>query len=466
MVASRGQLLVASGDASERRALARVLLAAGFQVLTAPDLEGVHAALRTSALDVVCVALGLVAEPQALERLRDADPRVPVAIAAPSEALARAAALARTAAGFVVQMPVEAPEVMVASFERAVAERALRAERAAHRDVDGLSRGELLLASGLVARLARQLVAFAELDAAVALSGEPGTGKRTFARLLCEHGRRAAGPVRVCDAGAVDPAVLEGELFDADTGLLRRAIGGTLVVVGLERLPLPLQQRLHLRLWPEGLGVSRSAGGGEAAADVRLCALTDEPVRKLSAEHRLHAPLAVRLALRLELPPLRRRRDEIALFAYHFLRRHAPRLGRTIRRIGTETLRRLRARDWPGNLAELEQVVVAAVAACQGEVLLPRDLEGLAERVPESGAGDWAELADLPYRTAKVRAVQDFDAAYVRHLLAATGGRRREAARRAGLDPANFRRLCHRVGAAAPAAQEPPNCVLPPARRK
>jgi DNA-binding NtrC family response regulator len=153
----------------------------------------------------------------------------------------------------------------------------------------------------------------------------------------------------------------------------------------------------------------------------------------------------------LEIPPLRRRRDDIPLLAYHFLRRHAARAGRPIARIGAEAMKKLRAHPWPGNVRELEAVIEHAVVMARADVIVPADLplgppggevaEGPRAAVTIAGA----DALERPYAEAKDRATSAFDRAYVERMLARTSGNVSEAARLAGMDRSNFRRLMKKV---------------------
>jgi DNA-binding NtrC family response regulator len=158
-------------------------------------------------------------------------------------------------------------------------------------------------------------------------------------------------------------------------------------------------------------------------------------------------------AVLLEVPPLRRRRDDIPLLAYHFLGRLAKREGKDIRRISGEALTALRRHAFPGNVGELERAIEHAVVMARGRVIQTADLplgNGEADddqdRAPSEGvAFAEGEVMDLPYAEAKVRAVATFDQVYVTRCLEQAGGNVSEAARLAGLDRSNFRRLLKRM---------------------
>src|SRR5690606_6779516 len=157
----------------------------------------------------------------------------------------------------------------------------------------------------------------------------------------------------------------------------------------------------------------------------------------------------------IELPPLRKRRDDIAILAYHFLRKYAARQGREVTKISDEAMRVLRSQNWPGNVRELENAMEHALVYWKEDTIMPHHLpSGRHSRAPltvESAApGElWLSLpenlAEPPYRDAKQRALNMFDDAYFSALLRRTGGNISEAARQAGLDRSNFRRASKRT---------------------
>jgi DNA-binding NtrC family response regulator len=153
----------------------------------------------------------------------------------------------------------------------------------------------------------------------------------------------------------------------------------------------------------------------------------------------------------LEVPPLRRRREDVPLLAYHFLARFAAREGKAIRRIAAEALKLLRAHPWPGNVGELRGAVEHAAVMARGDVILPADLPiGREGAEGDDGDADPAlmaagEVLELPYAEAKEQAVTAFDRAYVERRMKRTGGNVSEAARLSGMDRSNFKRLLKRV---------------------
>ena len=205
--------------------------------------------------------------------------------------------------------------------------------------------------------------------------------------------------------------------------------------------------------------ITRASGVEPRRVDARIIAATHEDPRELTAAGRLREDLYYRLsAVLINLPPLRQRKEDIPLLAHHFLQKYGKKDGRDVRRISVEAMRALRDHPWPGNVRELESAIEYASVIARGDVIWPADLPpplappdagpgARRRRRGASGAALPAELGELPYAEAKERAIEAFDRAYVAQLMAGAGGNVSEAARRAGIDRSNFRRLRKKVGA-------------------
>ncbi|MBI4700095.1 MAG: sigma-54-dependent Fis family transcriptional regulator [Deltaproteobacteria bacterium] len=452
----RATVLVVEPDTAQRRSLARTLLSGGFEVLTAPDLDHAGSLLRSGRVEASLCSFATLHQGRGGAALSAIDPLHQVVIAAPLGQAGPASALAVEQDGEVVLLPAAPPELVCQAVGRAVRHRRA-VEKLRRGDDSGARAGdhELVGQSDAMARLRRLALAVADLDVPLLLSGEPGTGKKLLGRWIHAHGRRRDSPLGWFDCELVAPERQERELRgDPETdegpatpGLLRRLAGGTLVLGQIGSANAAVQRRL-LGLLEPGPSVPPAAH----LPPPRLVALAREPGPELVARGKLLPELWLHLAGgHVRLPPLRQRRDDIPLLAGHFVRRHAERLGRPSVRLSMHALRVLRARDWPGNVRELEQVVAAAVVVSGGTVIYPRDLAGVAGLDEPGVLGDaapgGARLAELPYRRARAELIADFEAGYVRALLDACGGNRSEAARRAGLDRSNFRRLCRKVAA-------------------
>jgi transcriptional regulator with GAF, ATPase, and Fis domain len=229
----------------------------------------------------------------------------------------------------------------------------------------------------------------------VHLLGESGTGKELAARFLHSAGPRAAGPFVAANCGAIPASLAEAEFFghtkgaftgaDADRpGLFQQAHGGTLFLDEVEAMP-PAQQDLLLRVVQDG--VVRPVGSRETRqVDVRLVTASNVDLRTLAAAGRFRSDLWYRLnVLRVELPRLRDRADDIPTLAGHLLRRIAAETGDPVKSLSAGALRTLASHDWPGNVRQLENMLRQAAALVDGDVIDSVDLEEPRPAPPSAG---------------------------------------------------------------------------------
>ena len=435
------RVLVVDDEPVVRRTLARALMARGIAVDTAEGGAAAIDLLRTRAIDAVLLdrAMPDYDGLAVLSRMRQEHPDVEVVMMVPGADPAAAERALREGAYDVVHKPIEAPDMVARSVERAAERRRLIARaRALEGKVAAQEPlGELVVASARMVELDRRATSVASTSAPVLILGERGTGKELFARAIHRRSNRAGGPLHALRLAGLPEGLALVEL----SGALEHAEGGTLILDDVADLPPAAQSAL-----------SRALEG--RAHDVRVVATAQPVIRDRVKEGSFREDLFYRLAIvPLEIPPLRRRRDDIPVLAYHFLSRLAPRTGREIRRIGVEALRKLREHDWPGNVRELAAVIEHAAVMAKGDVILPADLPiGQAndrddddDAPPGAVSVGGSELFEMPYAEAKDRAVEAFDAAYVDRLMKRGGGNLSESARLAGMDRSNFRRLVKRA---------------------
>ena len=247
-------------------------------------------------------------------------------------------------------------------------------------------------AEGLVGRSPAFNAALASMQRVAASSlpvlllGESGTGKELFARAVHEGSARAGGPFVVVDCSGLAETLFESELFGYEKGaftgaqarkigLVETAQGGTIFLDEMGDVPLSMQVKL-LRLIESG--TYRRVGGVELRqSDFRLIAATHKPLERMVSEGRFRQDLYYRIsAFPIVLPPLRARRDDIALLVDTFLRRAAGH-GKPLA-VSSEAMARLAAHDWPGNIRELRNVLERARLLADDGVIRGRDLpEGL-----------------------------------------------------------------------------------------
>ena len=222
-------------------------------------------------------------------------------------------------------------------------------------------------------------------------------------------------------------------------GLFQAADGGTLMLDEIGDLPPQVQVKL-LRVLQDG-EIKRVGANEPVRVDVRVVAATHVDLGRAMRDGRFREDLYYRVGvITIPLPPLRERADDIPLLAHHFLSKYAARSGREVTRFSAEALRELATHAWPGNVRELENAVERAVVMAGGSTVLPGDLPPAVLSDDEPAAGDRGVL-DLPFAEAKRRTVADFEETYVRHMIRRAGGNVSQAARQAGLDRSNFRRI-------------------------
>ncbi len=228
----------------------------------------------------------------------------------------------------------------------------------------------------------------------VLITGESGTGKERVARAIHDASDRRERPFLVINCGAIPDALIEAELFGHERGaytgavssrggLFREADGGTLLLDEIGELAPALQVKL-LRVLQErkvrGVGAA-----SEVPVDVRVLAATNRPVEDDVRAGRFRQDLYYRLnVIRVEVPPLRDRREDVRPLAEHFLARCAAEQNKDLRALSPDALRALESYEFPGNVRELENIIERAVALATGQTIglgdLPRELSGAASQ--------------------------------------------------------------------------------------
>ena len=301
----------------------------------------------------------------------------------------------------------------------------------------------------------------AQVDAAVLILGDTGTGKELVARAIHEHSLRRGRPFVPVNCGALPENLVESELFgyvkgafsgaDGDKpGRFEAADGGTLFLDEVADLPLAAQVKLLRFL--DSQTVERLGSIRSISLDVRVLAATNRDVRKAIEAGAFREDLFYRLAVvQIELPPLASRREDIVELAVYFLTQRA---GDRVH-LSPAAAEVLHAHHWPGNVRELRNAIEHAAVVCGGDLILPQHLPA-AVRAAAGGAGPGASRMDqaaeayldsLPPGAGKFsRAVEPLERALIRRVLAETHGNQSAAADLLGLHRNTLRNKLRQLG--------------------
>jgi len=334
--------------------------------------------------------------------------------------------------------------------------------------------GELIGDSPRMLEVYRLIMGVAPTSSTVLILGESGTGKELVARAIHQQSPRAKKPFVAVNCGAIPRELVESELFGhlrgaftgaqaARAGLFESADGGTILLDEVGDLPLAAQVKL-LRALQHG-EIKRVGADESRTVDVRVLAATNVDLHERIRAGQFRQDVFYRLnVIAIELPPLRERGDDVLLLANHYLQKFARSMGRDIKHLSSDAVHAARSYDWPGNVRELEHAIEHAMVLAQHDVISATDLPFVRRSShPSSGrmstaapataeetstAGDAEtrkdEWSKMTYADAKKRMLARFDNEYTSELLKSTEGNMSEAARRAGLDRSNFRRLLKR----------------------
>ncbi len=461
---ARGRILVVEDEAYVRTSLAELLRARGYDVELAATVTDACESLKRAPVDVVLTDLKMPGNNglDLVRRVRSGYPSLPVVVLTGQGTIASAVECVKAGAADYILKPAD-PDALMMALERAIAARALRREVDYLRTglEDEVGDGGLPIGENAAwLEVMRKVRSAAPSDATVLLLGESGTGKELVARMIHGLSRRAAGPYVRVNCAAVPTDMWESEFFGhrrgsftgatADReGRFRLAHRGTLFMDEIGSMTQAAQAKM-LRVLQDG-EFDRLGDERPTRVDVRVVTATNADLPAEVAAGRFRQDLFYRLnVVRIDLPPLRDRPDDIALLAERFVKQIATSLGRPAPVIPPEVMIDLIAYAWPGNVRELRNVIERALILNPGPTLLPLDLPtaaleaaapggsgpagGAARKDGGVGAGGGEEPFELNLRAALGRRERDM----VVEALRRSNGLRKEAARLLGIDQRNL----------------------------
>ncbi|MYG12512.1 MAG: nitrogen regulation protein NR(I) [Gammaproteobacteria bacterium] len=383
-----------------------------------------------------------------LDALREQEPELPVIIMTAHSDLDSAVASYHRGAFEYLPKPFDIDEA-VAVVQRAMA----RAERQeAHSLQVAVSDQEILGQAPAMQEVFRAIGRLSASNVTVLINGPSGSGKELVANALHRHSPRSQQPFVALNVSAIPSELVESELFGhekgAFTGAASRRIGrfeqangGTLFLDEIGDMPAESQIRL-LRVIAEG-EFYRVGGHNPVQVDVRIITATHQHLEQRVEDGTFREDLFHRLnVIRVHVPALAERREDIPLLANHFLQRATNELGEAPKVFDPTTLKTLSALPWPGNVRQLENTCRWLAVMVAGPVVLVDDLPPeLKEAPPPSEAGNWEDalakwageaLAEEGGQPLLKHALPAFERTLIKAALARTGGRRVEAAERLG----------------------------------
>ncbi|MBX3130223.1 MAG: sigma-54-dependent Fis family transcriptional regulator [Polyangiaceae bacterium] len=333
-----------------------------------------------------------------------------------------------------VQKPFKPDEIVLALRKAEERERLRRENRALRDEIRKENKFEEILAkSASMQAIFRTITKIADYKTTVLISGESGVGKELVARAIHQRSSRCGGPFVPVNCGAIPENLLESELFghkkgaftDAVSdrrGLFEEASGGTLFLDEIGELPLGLQVKLLRVLEDEK--IRRVGDTRDVQVDVRIVTATHRDLTAETKAGRFREDLFYRLnVLAIHVPPLRDRREDIALLVEYFLTRNNVRLGTSISGLDSECRRLLYEYGWPGNVRELENTIERAMVLSEGDQLVASDLP---DRIRE--ARDPVQLQLQSGELSVKKTMRIIEEILIRRALQKTRGNRTRAA--------------------------------------
>lgn len=290
----------------------------------------------------------------------------------------------------------------------------------------------------------------ADTNATVLIEGESGTGKEVVAEEIHRRSKQKRGPFIVFHCGNIPPELVESHLFghrrgaftgasEDKRGFIEEAHGGTLLLDDITTLPLPTQAKLLRFL--ETREFIRLGETKPLKAHVRIIVATNESIESAVKEGRFRDDLYYRInVVKIKLPPLRKRKEDIPLFIFHFLEMFSREHGKNIKGIKESAMEKLLSYNWPGNVRELKNTIESAVVLSRGEWI---GVEDLPENVRRGGEGDIPiKLGAKSYK----ELMEEFERMIINRALEEAGGVQKKAAEILKMNPSTLNMAMKRLG--------------------
>jgi len=454
------RIIVVDDEDSVRKRCVRLLAKRGFQAVGATDGAVALDMVRRNACDIMLVDIRMPGMDgiKLLEHVKAFNPEVDVIMMTGYAAVDSAVKAMKCGACDYLTKPFELDQLLQA-VRAVVARKCLVEDKPQHKTEPRLpgADGNMLVGDSQVLQDVRRFIdKVAPVDCNVVLYGESGTRKGLVTKRIHAMSRRSDKPFVVADCAALSGALLESELFghvrgaftDAYSdrkGYFEAAHRGTIFLDEIGELPLDLQGKL-LRAVEENT-VYRLGSSDPIKVDVRIIASTNKNLEELVQRRLFREDLFFRLnVVSFTIPPLRERREDIALLVEHFLKRYSERFTlRKVPRIAAESLDIISAYHWPGNVRELENAVQRGLVLAENDELSIGHLLPI-KAITDAGWDVTPGEGEQGFRAARKRAVEEFTRRYLEMCLQRNQGNVTRTAKELDMRRTSLQRLLKQAG--------------------
>ena len=435
-----GRVLIVDDDRAMCQLLIDLLGEEGYETDVAYDGEMALHKYRASRFDLTITDLMMpkMRGIELVQRLREIDDGALVLLITAFGTIESAVEAMRAGAFHYVTKPFHNEEILI-QVKRALEQKRLEQELQRLRtEVQARNRFQNIIGQSAAMQKILEIVAqVKDLPANILIEGESGTGKELVARAIHASSSRASGPFIAVNCAAIPETLLESELFgyvrgaftDARkdrSGLFREANGGMIFLDEISEMPTSLQSKL-LRVLEDKEVRPLGANHGEKI-DARVLSASNRNLQEQVRSGKFRQDLYYRLnVIRIELPALRDRREDLPLMLQHFIEKFAAAAKRQVDGIEADALAALKSYDWPGNIRELEHTIERAVLLGKGSRI---GLEDLPPNVVATGQSSIVMAQALTRQLT----LHDLEREYVAKVLESTNGNKTEAAKILGVD--------------------------------
>lgn len=361
--------------------LQRFLQSEGYNVHTATSGEDALSVLNDVKPDLVIMDVRMpdMDGIEVLRKIKESHPQIQVIMMTAFSTSEKAIQAIKLGAYDYLTKPFDNDELLI-RIRDAIKTKELMDEVVTFDVSDDYARGERIVGkSTAMLDIYKQIGRVAPTDAPVLIKGESGTGKELVARAIYHYSNRADKPFLAINCSAIPEQLLESELFGYERGAFTGAdfkrigkfeqcSGGTLFLDEIGDMPLPLQAKV-LRVLQDGQ-IQRLGGTETIETDVRIITATNKNLEEMVKSGTFRKDLYYRInVVTINVPPLRERKEDIEELVHYFIQKYNKKLGKTIKGITADALKKLKEHPWPGNVRELENVIQKAIVFCNSDYL-------------------------------------------------------------------------------------------------